>query len=151
MSGTVEGMRTWSDSKGCRWTCRCRKNKTKMEMKIEFSRIERWEVIGECVSVYHQLCRQKPMSTDSCCQQQLLQYSHERIHQRCMTCKNKWASRDLFLQVELTKSWLTEQRVRDKHSIPSYSQFSSILSIPNLIQLTISYMHHDCIWIKYDD
>ena len=25
-------------------------------MKIEFSRIERWEVIGECVSVYHQVC-----------------------------------------------------------------------------------------------
>ena len=52
----MEGMRTWRDSKGCRWTCRCRKNKTKMEMKIEFSRIERWEVIGECVSVYHQDC-----------------------------------------------------------------------------------------------
>ena len=52
MSGSVEGMRTWRDSKECRWTCRCRKNRTKMEMKIEFSRIERWEVIGECVSVY---------------------------------------------------------------------------------------------------
>ena len=50
----MEGMRTWRDSKGCRWTCRCRKNQTKMEMKIEFRRIERWEVIGECVSVYHQ-------------------------------------------------------------------------------------------------
>ena len=29
------------------------KNWTKMEMKIEFSRIETWEVIGECVNVYH--------------------------------------------------------------------------------------------------
>ena len=31
-------------------------NWTKMEMKIEFRRIERWEVIGERVSVYHQDC-----------------------------------------------------------------------------------------------